>query len=276
MKHLSEKRSIKSSEDALILLDNGKLAGRIGGKKFIPQWVLDDPDHFASLVDATLTLLGDDPNIASDELISFLLKCTSASPNKWEAAIESTPDALVALSQAFNTQWIKSQEWVDRLNTFMVDDTFYQNQWHDLEKDLIDILTARRAKKGRVEGNALYDTLYDDGVWKLVSPKSFEGDSEVASGMKPWYVKNEMYCKARWCTASGKGYWESYTTPQHSRMYVVQLWIDGEYVEAWQLVYGSNKASAWRSAASADSSDSASSSISKYIGSGSMGRASGV
>lgn len=34
---LQEKRTIKTGKDAIELLNNGKLAGRLGGKKFIPS-----------------------------------------------------------------------------------------------------------------------------------------------------------------------------------------------------------------------------------------------
>ena len=244
MKHLLEKRSIRSAQDALEILNNGKLAGRIGGKKYIPAWILEDPEHFANLVDATLTLLGDDPNIAGDETIIFLIKCTLNGPEKWEEAISKSPDTLIALSQAFGTQWFKDDSWAESIENILESDSFNYEDWHKLEHDIIEFLSARRAKKGRkVSGfseNFLYDTLYDDGTWKLFSPKTQEGDSVLASGIEPFIYEGTEHYKTRWCTAAGKGYWDSYTTPHHSRMYVIQYWVDGKYVEAWQLVYSSD------------------------------------
>ena len=237
MKHLLEKRSIKSSSDAIELLNNGKLAGRIGGKKFVPQWVLEDPEHFGALVDATLTLLSDDLNIGSDELIQFLVKCSIRDPSKWEEAIEKAPDALIALSLAFSSQWIKEDYWQGLLNDIIGETWFDSENWKSLEKKLTDELTTRRAKKGRVDKNVLYDVLYDDGTWKLIVPKSQVGDSEAASGMREWTDRGETFNKARWCTAAGMDWYKNYTTPHHSSMYVIQYWENGEYTEAWRLVY---------------------------------------
>lgn len=66
---LYEARTIKTAQNAIELLNNGKLAGRLGGKKFVPTWLYEDEETFRNLVDATLLTIGDDPNIAGDETI---------------------------------------------------------------------------------------------------------------------------------------------------------------------------------------------------------------
>lgn len=79
---LQEKRTMLSGKDAVALLQSGKLAGRLGGRKFIPKWVVEDPFIFEDLVDTTLLLFDDDPNTASDEVIQYLMKCCFKDPDK--------------------------------------------------------------------------------------------------------------------------------------------------------------------------------------------------
>ena len=43
---LTEGRSIKSSKDILELLQKGKLAARLAGKNWIPQWILTEESVF--------------------------------------------------------------------------------------------------------------------------------------------------------------------------------------------------------------------------------------
>ena len=232
---LNEARKIFSGNDAVELLNNGKLAGMIGGRKFIPQWVTDDPEHFKSLVDAVLILLGDGQNVAADEVIKYLLKCSFDNPSIWESAISKTPDALINLSTAFLSKWIKEPKWVEKLDKLSVAEKFNEKAWHNLEKDIQDQLEkigVKRGKKINTSSNSLFDTLYDDGEWKLFRPKTFEGDIELASHIKPFH-KNT---KARWCTAASKSYWNRYKEDGNG-YYVIQHWIDGVYTDAWQIAF---------------------------------------
>ena len=95
---LQEKRSIKTGKDAVDLLQSGKLAGQLGGKKFIPSWIVEDPKTFEDLVNLTLDILGKDANIASDEVIQLLIKYSFTffySANSLMMSINSLLFALV-------------------------------------------------------------------------------------------------------------------------------------------------------------------------------------
>lgn len=52
MRALREGRTIKSSNDAVELVQNGKMAGRLGGKRFLPQWIqIDFPPKLFNIGD---------------------------------------------------------------------------------------------------------------------------------------------------------------------------------------------------------------------------------
>lgn len=238
MRALREGRAIKSSNDAVELVQNGKMAGRLGGKRFLPQWLQDDTKTFQDLVGLTLDIIGPDPNVAGDEVIQFMIKASVNGPDRWLAVIENVPDVLVELSKAFTAQWFtKSPEWQARLQALIEDETYDQEAWHNLEKDIQDAYAKRNAKKHKAitNVNLLYDTLYDDGAWKLFTPKCFEGDVELASHMYPF--GDEPYTKARWCTAADKRYYETYTNNGTNKLYVIQRWIGGKYKGAWQIAF---------------------------------------
>lgn len=239
MRVLREGRTIKSSNDAVELIQSGKMAGRLGGKRFLPQWLQDDTKTFQDLVGLTLDIIGPDPNVAGDEVIQFMIKASTTGPDRWLAVIENVPDVLVELSKAFTAQWFtKSPEWQARLQTLIEDETYDQEAWHNLEKDIQGAYAKRNAKKHKAitNVNLLYDTLYDDGAWKLFTPKCFEGDVELASHMYPF--GDEPYTKARWCTAADKRYYEAYTNNGTNKLYVIQRWIGGKYKGAWQIAFG--------------------------------------
>lgn len=238
-RRLIEARKINKGEDALTLLNNGKLAGMIGGRKFIPQWVLEDPNHFKDLVDATITLLGEGQNIATDETIKYLMKCSFDSPEIWEKAITDAPDTLVFLSTAFLSKWIQEPAWVKKLDKLASEKSFNADKWHDLEKDLQDKIEAIKAKRGKkitTADNSLYTTLYDDGTWKLFRPKSYEGDSALASGIEPFKASGKVYTKTRWCTAANKSFYRSYSSAGNG-YYIIQYWKNGKYTDAWQIAF---------------------------------------
>lgn len=234
---LQEKRTILSGKDAVNLLQSGKLAGRIGGKKFVPNWVTEDPKMFEDLVDATLTLIGDNPNIAGDEAIQYLIKFSKESPEKWSSTIENCPDTIIALAKAFATQWFKSEEWQTKIND-LIDAPFDAEELNNLEHDIQDFFSKRQAKKGKAisDSNNLYDTLYDDGTWKLFTPKCFEGDIELASHIEPFTSDKNTYTKTRWCTAAQKSFYDRYTE-DGNKLYVIQYWHGGKYRESWQLAF---------------------------------------
>ena len=236
---LQEGRTIKSAQNAVDLLKSGKLAGRLGGKKFVPTWLQEDEESFRNLIDATLLTIGDDPNIAGDETIQLMIKLSMSGPDRWLAILENLPDLLVALSRAYAAQWFaKSPEWMSRVNQLVQDETFDLEAWHNLEKDIQDAFAKRAAKKHKAinDTNTLYDTLYEDKHWKLCVPKSFEGDIELASHMVPFGDSGE-YTKARWCTAAQKNYYDRYTNNGKNKLYVIQYYSAGKYKGAWQLAF---------------------------------------
>lgn len=236
---LYEARTIKTAQNAIELLNNGKLAGRLGGKKFVPDWLQKDEETFRNLVDATLLTIGDDPNIAGDETIQTMIKLSFSSPDRWLDLLENLPDVLVALSRALSAQWfVKSPDWMSRLNQLLSDETYDREAWHKLEKDIQETFAKRAAKKHKTinDADTLYDTLYEDAHWKLCVPKSFEGDIELASHMEPFGEADE-YTKARWCTAAQKNYYDRYTNNGKNKLYVIQYYSAGKYKNAWQLAF---------------------------------------
>lgn len=240
MHTLNEARTIWKADDAIELLNNGKLAGRLGGKKFVPQWVRDDTEMFGAMVDATLALIGESTEAAGDEAIQFLIKCSKNGPETWQSAIEQCPDTIIELSKAFASQWFKAPEWQNKLNDLVNAEEFNQEDWHKLEKDIQETFAKRAAKKGKKINNTalLYYTIYDDGHWKLLVPKNFEGDVELASHIKPFMNGSTEYKKTQWCTAAQKSYYDRYTNNNSNRLYVIQYFNKaGEYEEAWQLAF---------------------------------------
>lgn len=232
---LNEKRTILKGDDALTLLNNGKLAGRLGGKKFVPEWLNTEPNTFKKVVDATLHLMGNGVDLAGDETIQYLISCSKDGPEKWFDIIENNPDTIRALSNAFATKWFESDEWLNRLKELSVKE-YNSSDWHSLEKDILEIFSKRKAKKGKKVQNTnnLYETLYEDETWGLYVPKSFEGDIELASHMSP---DEEGKTKAHWCTAAQDSYFEDYTDDGRLKLYVVKKYENGVATEAWQMSF---------------------------------------
>lgn len=241
-KILLEGRTIKTAQDAINLLDSGKLAGRLGGKRFVPAWLTEQPEMFKSLVELTLNAIDDNPNVAGDEVIQFMILASSTGPERWQSIVVEVPDVLNELSKAFATQWFtKSAEWQERLQELANNETFSIESWHALEKDIQEEFSKRQAKKHKAISNvnSLYDVLYEDSHWKLCVPKSFEGDVELASHIKPFEDGDQVFTKTRWCTAANKNYYDRYTNDGQNKLYVIQYWSKGIYKEAWQIAFDS-------------------------------------
>lgn len=85
--------------------------------------------------------------------------------------------------------------------------------------------------------DVLYDTLYDDGTWKLYVPKCAKGVVELASHMESFYGGwgYGYYTEARWIAKKDSTY-EKYTE-EGNKIYIIQYWEDGKYKEAWQIVF---------------------------------------
>lgn len=144
---------------------------------------------------------------------------------------------MIELSKAFATDWFKKDIWQKKLNSLIAKE-FNVTDWNRLEHDIQDIFSKRQAKKGKTISNTnnLYDTLYDDGTWKLCTPKCFEGSVELASHIEPFTYAGKTYTKTRWCTAAQKNYYKRYTK-DGNKLYIIQYWENGKYTEAWQLAF---------------------------------------
>lgn len=135
------------------------MAGRLGGKRFLPQWIQDDTKTFQDLVGLTLDTIGPDPSVAGDEAIQFMIKCSSQSPEKWLAVIENNPDTIVELSRAFTAQWFKSPEWEEKRQKLITATKYVADDWHNMEKDIQEYRAARQAKKVRQSQMQIYCTI---------------------------------------------------------------------------------------------------------------------
>lgn len=209
----------------------------VNGKKFLPDWVFDEKN--SSIITAALSTFLDeamvkDPNFATDQAIGFMLRI-SKKPKDLEKLVVDFLDAIVAYGQSCEAGWFKNPEIQQVVEAVYKAKAFPNRELHILEKTLQDY-RARKSKSKNVkasESNKLYDTLYSDDTWKLCIPKSFEGDSELASHMVYW----GGYTKARWCTASSKNYYNRYTYNGKKPLYVFQYYENGKYKEAWQLAF---------------------------------------
>lgn len=210
----------------------------VNGKKFLPDWVFDEKN--SSTITAVLSTFLDedlvkDGNFATDQAIGFMLRI-SKKPKDLEKVITDFTDAIITYGQSCESGWFKLPEVQQAVAAVYDAKTFPNRELYKLEKLLQDT-RAKKTKSKNVksaESNALYDTLYNDGTWKLCVPKSFEGDSELASHMVEW----DGYTKARWCTATGRNWYDRYTENNKKPLYVFQYYEDGKYKEAWQLAYG--------------------------------------
>ena len=209
----------------------------VNGKKFLPTWVFEDKN--SSTITAALSTFLDeamvkDPNFATDQAIGFMLRI-SKKPKDLEKLVVEFLDAVVAYGQSCEAGWFKNPEIQQVVEAVYSAKAFPNRELHTLEKTLQDY-RARKSKSKNVkasESNKLYDTLYNDGTWKLCVPKSFEGDVELASHIEPW----SDYSKTRWCTASSKSYYNHYTYDGKKPLYVFQYYKNGKYKEAWQLAF---------------------------------------
>lgn len=209
----------------------------VNGKKFLPDWVFDEKNYSNIIVALSVFLeeaLVKDANFATDQAIGFMLRI-SKKPKDLEKVVTDFTDAIIAYGQSCESGWFKSPEIQQTVDAVYNAKIFPNRELHNLEKVLQDT-RAKKSKSKNVkaaEANALYDTLYNDGTWKLCVPKNFEGDSELASHMIMW----NGHTKARWCTASSKGYYDHYTYDGKKPLYVFQYYKNGNYKEAWQLAF---------------------------------------
>lgn len=233
---LKESKRIKTVSDFENLGIN-YIVKVVNGKKFLPTWVFDEKNYSNIIVALSVFLeegLVKDANFATDQAIGFMLRI-SKKPKDLEKVVTDFTDAVITYGQCCESGWFKSPEIQQTVNAVYDAKTFPNRELHNLEKVLQDT-RAKKSKSKNVkaaESNALYDTLYNDGTWKLCVPKNFEGDSELASHMIEW----NGHTKARWCTASGRNWYNHYTYDGEKPLYVFQYYENGKYKEAWQLAF---------------------------------------
>ena len=104
-----------------------------------------------------------------------MIKCCTESPDKWISILEYCKDTIIELSKAFAAEWFKKDTWQEQLNT-LIEKPFNREDWQNLEHEIQDTFSKRQAKKGKTTSNtsSLYDTLYDDGTWKLFRSIKYE------------------------------------------------------------------------------------------------------
>lgn len=235
---LSESRKISSVDD---FYERGGLkfiAGILGGKKFIPTYLMDE--EYKPLLEKVITKVLESPfykndnNFASDQSIAFVVK-VSKTPDDLKDLIGNHFDTVIEFGRCCNAEWFKKDSVVKEL----LDSEYSGENMHKLEKYLQDE-HAKRSKHKSVKATntgSLYETLYDDGTWKLCIPKNFEGDVELASHIEPFMYDGNEHNKTRWCTAVDKGYYDEYSDNGERPLYVIQKYENGKYVDAWQIAF---------------------------------------
>ena len=235
---ISESRKISSVDD---FYEKGGLkfiAGILGGKKFIPTYLMDE--EYKPLLEKVIARVLESPfykndnNFASDQAIAFVVR-VSKTPDDLKDLIGNHFDTVIEFGRCCNAEWFKKDSVVKEL----LDSEYSGENMHKLEKYLQDE-HAKRSKHKSVKATntgSLYETLYDDGIWKLCIPKNFEGDAELASHIEPFMYDGNEYNKTRWCTAAGKSYYKEYSSNGEYPLYVIQKYENGKYVDAWQIAF---------------------------------------
>ena len=235
---ISESRKISSVDD---FYEKGGLkfiAGILGGKKFIPAYLMDE--EYKPLLEKVIARVLESPfykndnKFASDQAIAFVVK-VSKTPDDLKDLIGNHFDTVIEFGRCCNAEWFKKDSVVKEL----LDSEYSGENMHKLEKYLQDE-HAKRSKHKSVKATntgSLYETLYDDGIWKLCIPKNFEGDAELASHIEPFMYDGNEYNKTRWCTAASKGHYNEYTDNGELPLYVIQKYENGKYVDAWQIAF---------------------------------------
>lgn len=233
---LQESRKIKSIEDFKNLGIN-YIVRVANGKKFLPAWVFEEKnlEKIEEVVEVFLEIEAvKDANFATDQAITFMLRAAKK-PADLDNFLADYLDAVTMYGQCYDAGWFKAQEVQQAVNAVFEPKSFPSKELHSLEKLLQDT-KAKKSKSKNVKAansNSLYTTLYEDGTWKLCVPKSFEGDSELASHIVPFDGRT----KTAWCTASSKYYFDRYSYNNTKPLYVFQYFKDGKYTEAWQLAF---------------------------------------
>lgn len=245
LSRLAEAKILKTPDEVIDALRKGSDGRRyletlLNGKKNLPEWfrtLVDTNDtkgieQLKNVFKKVLDRLADIPGAAINETLCFIIKKAEDISILWYM-VESSMDAIVQYATSIKSSWIKDLPSYKAL----CEEIYNPALWHDFEKEAQDFKAKKNAKKGKnltnQEKNRLYDTLYEDNTWGLYVPKSFEGDSELASHIKPF----NNFTKTRWCTAASDHYFNYYTRDGKNPLYVIKYFENGEYTEAWQLAF---------------------------------------
>ena len=138
-----------------------------------------------------------------DATYGVQLLLQKSEPTRLEDLIRS--DGLYIFLNSYKKPWVKElKEYKELISA---------NSWtpqllHSFEK-IVQSEQSNHGKKSKGSGD-LKDvkTAYDDGVWKLLIPSSFEGEKAAA-----FYTdKNGKEVPTEWCTRADKSYYDHYTT----------------------------------------------------------------
>ena len=240
---LAESRKIASVEEFFEKDGIKYLAGLLNGKKNIPSYFFEEKgkEYLSAIIKKVLNVFKNDSNYGSDQAIAFAVK-VSKTPSNLEDLLRNHFDTVIEYGKCCNSEWFKKSDYVKEIMSA----TEYSGEDMHLFEKYLQEEHAKRSKSKNVKNsnaNTLYNMLYDDGEWKLFVPKNFEGDSELSSHMEPSESydyesrSNKKLTKATWCTAASEHYYNYYTYDNKYPLYVIQHWINGKYMDAWQLAF---------------------------------------
>ena len=243
---LQEAKALNSIEEIYKALKKDASGRRyietlLNGKKNLPEWfrTLADNDNLDLIkqpLEALLSHFKNDQKGNVNYAICLLFR-KSDSIDKLKEILRDSMDTLLQYANNVRTDWISK---LSTYNDVMTQD-YNEELWKKFEKEIQDSSTKKDAARGKKlskeSRNILYDTLYEDSNWGLYVPKSFEGDSELASHIKEFQSDGKTYNKTQWCTAAQAYYFDHYSDKGTKPLYVIKYFENGVYIEAWQIAF---------------------------------------
>lgn len=138
-----------------------------------------------------------------------------------DQAIEN--DGLYEFLKSCKKPWVKElpeyQEFINK--------KYSEELWHKLEKVIQENqLSHGKAAKGSGQIKDVQEP-YNDGIWRLLIPQSFEGEKAAA-----FYIKNGKETPTKWCTRCEKNYYDMYT--EMAPLYIIRNMKSGK---SYQLAF---------------------------------------